>query len=373
MAKKKSAARKRPTSARASSPKQLQRQLERADKALLKALNARAKLAQQLAKARLANDEPAYDPAAEQQLLQWITQESKGPLAEDALRAIFREMLSGSRALFRPLRVAFLGPQYSFSYLAAIERFGSSAKLAPVATIAAVFEELNRGHADFGVVPLENSTDGRVADTLDMFARLPVRICGEVQLRIHHNLLARCPRDEIQEVYSKPQALSQCRDWLAHHLPWVRTVEMTSTTAAAQLAGGKQGAAAIASLLAAANYGLDVVAANIEDNQHNVTRFAVIGGDTASRTGRDKTALMFEIAHQPGALADVMAVFKRARLNLTWIESFPLAGSQSEYLFFVEADGHERDARLRRALEALGRKTVRLEVLGSYAKTEPVG
>jgi chorismate mutase/prephenate dehydratase len=364
---------KKPTASRVLSVKQLERQLERADKDLLRSLNDRAKLALQLAKSRVSHNEPGFDPVLEQQLLKWIANESRGPLSESALQAIFREVISGSRALHKPLRVAYLGPEYSYSYLATIERFGTSAELCPVATIAAVFEELNRGHSEYGVVPLENSTDGRVADTLNMFARLPVRICGEVQLRIRHNLLAKCPRDEVQEVCSKPQALSQCRDWLAQHLPWARTVEMTSTTAAAQLAGDKQGTAAIASMFAASTYGLDVIASSIEDNENNVTRFAVIGGDTATRTGRDKTALMLEIAHQPGALADVMAVFKRGRLNLTWIESFPIKGSQSEYLFFVESDGHERDAKLRRALEALSRKTVRLEVLGSYAKSDPVG
>lgn len=356
---------------RTGSPAQLQRQLERADRDLLKAINARANLAAKLASARLAVGESAHDMLAEEELLERVEKDSKGPLSGSAVRAIFRELASGSRALHLPLRVAYLGPKFSYSYLATIERFGESPDLVPVATIAAVFEELNRGHADYGVVPLENSTDGRVADTLDMFARLPVRICGEVQLRIHHNLLAQCPREEVQEVYSKPQALSQCRDWIAHHLPWARTVEMTSTTAAAQLASDKHGAAAIASRLAATNYGLNIVAANIEDNKNNITRFAVIGGKAAPRSGQDKTAIMFEISHQSGALADVMNVFKRGGLNLTWIESFPLAGSSSEYLFFVETEGHERDAKVRRALESLGKKTVRLEVLGSYAKSEP--
>ena len=198
------------------------------------------------------------------------------------MRAIFRELLSGTRALAKTLRVAYLGPTYSYSHLAAIERFGNSAELVPVATIAAVFEELSRKHVDFGLVPIENSTDGRVADTLDMFTRLPVRICGEVQLRIHHYLLGKCARGEIKEVYSKPQALSQCRDWLAKHLPLARPVEMTSTAAAAQLAAEKPGAAAIASLQAGVNYGLNVLAEKIEDNANNITRFAVIGDHEAT-------------------------------------------------------------------------------------------
>ena len=219
-----------------------------------------------------------------------------------------------------------------------------------------VFDALNRGQADFGLVPIENSTDGRVTDTLDMFARLPVRICGEVQLRIHHHLLGKCRRSEVKEVYSKPQALSQCRTWLARHLPDARTVEMASTTAAARLAVEKPGAAAIASRQAGINYGLDFIAEDIEDNRHNVTRFAVIGDRPPRRSGNDKTSLMFELPHQPGALADAMAIFKRNRLNLTWIESFPMPGTPNEYLFFVEFQGHPEEMRAKRALAASGQE-----------------
>ena len=367
MAKKK-AARKTPSAKSSSTPSQLSRQIERVDRELVKTLNERAKLMQRLAKAKSEDGALGLDAISEHTTLERVLDANRGPMESESIRAVFREILSGARRLVTSLRVAYLGPKYSYSYLATIERFGESVELAPVATIAAVFEELNRGHANFGVVPLENSTDGRVTDTLDMFSRLPQRICGEVQLRIHHNLLAKCPREEVQEVYSKPQALSQCRQWVARHLPWARPVEMTSTAAAAQLAASKQGTAAVASLLAASSYGLDVLAENIEDNQNNVTRFAVIGGDAAPRSGDDKTALMFEIPHRSGALADVMGVFKRGRLNLTWIESFPLAGSQNEYLFFVELVGHQKDAKVQRAITSLKRKTVRLELLGSYPR-----
>jgi chorismate mutase/prephenate dehydratase len=238
----------------------------------------------------------------------------------------------------------------------------------PVGSIAAVFEEVNRGHCDYGLVPIENSTDGRIADTLDMFTRLPVQICGEVNLPIHHCLLGRCARSDVQEVYSRPQALSQCRNWLARHLPQARTIEVTSTSTAAQLARDKPGAAAIASIQAAVHHGLDVLAEDIEDQQDNVTRFAVIGQHAAGRTGRDKTALMFEVAHRPGSLADALAIFKRNRLNLTWIESFPIARPEGGYLFFAELEGHEHDKRVERATQALARRAVRLTVLGSYAK-----
>ncbi len=289
-----------------------------------------------------------------------------GPLSDAVLGAIFRELLSGARELARRTRVVFLGPEFSFSHAAAMEHFGTSSELMPVPSIAAVFDALSRRQAEAGVVPIENSTDGRIADTLDMFARLPLRICGEVQLRIHHCLLGKCARHEVLEVYSKPQALSQCRTWLARHLPDARTVEIASTAAAARIAADKPGAAAIASRQAGIHYALDVIAADIEDNRHNITRFAVIGNQTPARTGRDKTSLMFELPHKPGSLAEALAIFKRNRLNLTWIESFPMPDMPNEYLFFVEFQGHPQDQAAERALDALRRKTVRLEVLGSY-------
>jgi chorismate mutase/prephenate dehydratase len=268
----------------------------------------------------------------------------------------------------KAVRVAYLGPKYSFSHLAAIDRFGDGPDLTPVATIKAVFESIHFHQTDFGIVPIENSTDGRIVDTLDMFARLPTPITGEVELAIHHHLLGKCARGEVLEVYSKPQALSQCREWLAKNLPQAKTIEMTSTAIAAQIAADKVGAAAVASMEAGRHYGLAVIDSNIEDNKNNLTRFAVIGGPAPARTGRDKTALMFAIAHKPGALADAMTVFKRGGLNLTWIESFPMPGTRNEYLFFVELEGHQADARVKRAVDTLRRKAARLDILGSYPK-----
>ena len=287
------------------------------------------------------------------------------------MRAVFRELISGSRSLEKDLRVAFLGPAYSYSHLAAIHRFGQSVELVPVGSIAAVFEEVNRGHADFGLVPVENSTDGRVADTLDMFTRLPVHICGEVELRIHHMLLGKCPRAEVEEVYSKPQALSQCRNWLAKHLPAARTIEVTSTSTAAQLAAEKPGAAAIASLQAGVHYGLDVLAENIEDNQGNPTRFAVIGDEIGA--AHRQRQMRADVRDRPSARRAGRRddIFKRNRLNLTWIESFPIARPEGGYLFFVEMEGHETDARVRRAIEALERKAVRLGSAGLLRQDGP--
>jgi chorismate mutase/prephenate dehydratase len=350
----------------------LRAKIDRIDRDLVALMNERAGLAHEIGKLKDANGQQCYDPAREEEVLARVAELSQGPLSAAAVRSIFRELISGSRALERALRVSYLGPAYTYSHLAALDRFGQSVELVPVGTIPAVFEEVSRGQAQFGVVPLENSTDGRVADTLDMFTRHSVQICGEAQLRIHHYLLARCARADVQEVYSRPQALSQCRNWLARHLPQARTIEVTSTATAAQLAQDKPGAAAIASIQAGIHYRLDVLAENIEDVQGNLTRFAVIGQHAAARSGHDKTAIMFELLHKPGALADAINVFKRLRLNLTWIESFPIAGHDREYLFFAEFEGHHTDARVKRALVALNRKTVRMVLLGSYAKSAVV-
>ena len=242
----------------------------------------------------------------------------------------------------------------------------------PVGTIAAVFEEVERGQAEFGVVPMENSTDGRVSDTLDCFSRSTANLWGAAAADSPLPVGSE-PRDQIQMVYSKPQPLSQCRNWLAKHLPKATLCEVASTAEAAQLARENPDLAAIASLQAGTNYGLPVLAKNIEDQADNITRFAIIANEPAPRSGNDKTSLMLEIAHQPGALADVMAVFKRNRLNMTWIESFPIPGHRGRYLFFVEFVGHQSELKSRRAVAALAKKALRLEILGSYAQGEPVG
>lgn len=365
-------AQRKKTSRRGASPAELQKKIEHLDRNLVESLQERTRLVEHLAELHKENGQLPFDDATERRRLDHLAESSSGPLTSSSVRRILRELASGARALVRPVRVAYLGPRYSYSHLAAVERFGGAADLIPVASIAAVFEEVNRRMVDYGLAPIENSTDGRVVDTLGMFARLPLQICGEVQLRIRHNLLGKCPQGEVREVYSKPQALSQCRNWLARNVPQARMVEMTSTAAAAELASQRQGAAAVASFEAGVNYGLEVIAANIEDNPNNVTRFAVIGGEAPARTGRDKTSLMFELPHKPGSLADATLIFKKAGLNLTWIESFPIPTAPNEYLFFVELEGHSTDAKVKKALAELQRKTVRLEVLGAYEKSEPV-
>ncbi|MFV0444576.1 MAG: prephenate dehydratase [Planctomycetaceae bacterium] len=352
-------------------PENVEAQLLSVDRELVKLANRRAELTIQHLQAQTDIRHAMFDAQAEQQLWERIDMGNNGPLTSAPLRSIFREIISASRAKLKTLRVAYLGPAFSFTHLAAIERFGKSADLIPVSSIAAVFEEVNRSHAHFGMVPIENSTDGRVVDTLDMFTRLPLRICGEVQMAIHHNLLSRSPRSEIVEIYSKPQALSQCRDWLARNMPRATTIEVTSTSTAAQLARDKPGAAAVASRQAAVQYDLEIVAESIEDNAHNVTRFAIIGEEETKPTGRDRTALLLQIPHAPGALSDALQCFKNSKINLTWIESFPLRGPEAGYLFFLDFEGHQNEQRIQKALEFLQKKAVRMEILGSYPRYEP--
>jgi chorismate mutase/prephenate dehydratase len=361
-----------PRAARAASAGNFDGRLRSLDGQLIKLLNQRAELTVQHLQARHDRHEMLFDPQADQDLWQRVEAQNAGPLTPSTLRAVFREIISAARTRIRMVRVAYLGPPFSFTHLAAIERFGRSADLVPVNTIASVFEEVNRGHANYGIVPIENSTDGRIVDTLDMFTRLPLRICGEVQMSVHHNLLSRSPRSEIVEIYSKPQALSQCRDWLARNMPRANLHEVTSTSTAAQLARDKPGAAAIASKQAAVQYDLQIIAERVEDNVHNITRFAVIGDEESRPTGRDRTALLLQIPHTPGSLSDALMSFKKSRINLTWIESFPLRGPEVGYLFFLDFEGHVRDPRIKKALSELERKAVRMEVLGSYPRSEPL-
>jgi chorismate mutase/prephenate dehydratase len=353
-------------------PASLESEIRKLDLELLKLVNRRAAATTALLESRPNPQEGLYDPRADDDLWRALEEANPGPLPNHAVRGVYRNILSAARRRVKAQRVAYLGPPFSFTHLAAIERFGEAADLIPVSTIAAVFEEVNRGHADYGLVPIENSTDGRIVDTLDMFTRLPLRICGEIQISVHHNLLARCPRGEITEIYSKPQALSQCREWLARNMSHARQIDVTSTSTAAQLARDKPGAAAIASKQAGIEYDLQVIAENIEDNSRNVTRFAVIGDQVSKPTGRDRTAVLLQIPHTPGSLADGLSVFKSHKINLTWIESFPLKGPEVGYLFFLDFEGHMSDPRVKRALSELEQSAVRLEVLGSYPRSEPL-
>lgn len=366
--KKPAAPRSRPRGNRAAN---LAADIKRVDAELIKLANKRASLSTKLYEASPDTTAALFTHEVDQALLQRLNA-SNGAMLPNQLRSVFRPILSAARQSVRTTRIAYLGPPFSYSHIAAIHRFGQSADLVPVNTIATVFEEVNRGHVEYGVVPIENSTDGRVVDTLDMFTRLPLRICGEVQINVHHNLLARCARGDITEIYSKPQAFSQCREWLTKNMPQARLIDVTSTSTAAQLAKDKPGAAAVASQQAAYQYELQIVAEGIEDNRNNITRFAVIGEDMAEPTGRDRTALLLQIAHHSGALADSLQAFKKNKLNLTWIESFPLRVPEVGYLFFLDFEGHIKDTKVRKTVQELERKATKLQVLGSYPRGEPI-
>jgi chorismate mutase/prephenate dehydratase len=359
--------------------KSLRTQIDKLDLQILKIINERAGLAAEIG--RLKNDHGAdvFSPAREEEVLQHILeahQKGKGPLDADTVRAVFRELMSGSRALQKVLKIAYLGPEYSYSFLAAVERFGQKVDLIKVGSITAVFEDVNRGQVDYGVVPLENSTDGRVADTLDMFMRLPqIKITAEIRLRIHHCLMANCEQHEIRRVYSKDQALSQCRNWLSKNVPHAQLISMASTADAAKLAQQEPGAAAVASRQAAVQYGLRILFENIEDMPYNETRFAVISlqKEKPAKTGNDKTAVMFRIAHQPGSLVGALDIFKANKINLTWIESFPAKAPKPEYVFFVDFEGHQDDPKVAKALRALQEHCEEVNVLGSFPMAQASG
>jgi len=348
-------------------------ELAQLDEQLVGLLNKRADLYLEKMKGVQTPSKIMFSDQDQQQVWSMIDRINQGPLTSAEMKTIFRPLMSAGRQRIKNIRVAYLGPAFSFTHQAAISRFGEAADLVPVSTIATVFEEVNRGHVDFGLVPIENSTDGRIVDTLDMFTRLPLRICGEVQVHVHHNLLARCDRSEISEIYSKPQALSQCRDWLSKNMPHARLIEVTSTSTAAQLARDKPNVAAVASHQAAMQYDVPIVAECIEDNRNNVTRFAVIGDSVADPTGSDRTALLLQIPHRPGSLSDALEAFRRNKINLTWIESFPLRQPAIGYLFFLDFEGHVSEPRIKKALKELeSLPPDRLEILGSYPRSEPL-
>src|SRR5688572_18743796 len=334
--------------------KALRVQIDKHDLQILELLNKRAAVAAQIGKVKSEAGGEVFSAAREEEVLDNVLRASKGPLQEVTLKAIFRELISGCRALQRVQRVAFLGPEYSYSHLAALGRFGGAVEFVRVGAMPAVFEGVQRKHVDFGLVPLENSTDGRIADTLDCFVRMPqIKICSEIRLRVHHHLLSNAEQIDVRRVYSKAQALSQCRHWLAKNMPQASTHEVSSTADAARLVQTDPHAAAVASREAAVRYGLKVLFHNIEDHPENETRFAVIAAQDSARTGSDKTAILFQVPHTPGSLADVLNVFKTNKINLTWIESFPFKEAKGEYVFFADFDGHHEDPKVKKALKAL--------------------
>jgi chorismate mutase/prephenate dehydratase len=351
----------------------LRRKIDALDRKIVELLNERARVVVEVGRAKRADGTPIYAPDREQVVLKRVAELNRGPLPQNTLQAIYRELMSGSFALERPLRIGYLGPEGSFSHLVAQRKFGASVEHLPLADIRAVFQEVARGRCDLGLVPIENSVGGGVIDTLDAFIEAHVFICAEVVAEIHHNLLANCPPEQIKVVASKPEVFAQCRNWISSSLNEVQLLPVASTAKAAEMAGSEQGLAAIGSVLAAELYGLRIVFENIEDNPNNQTRFFVISKSPAKRSGSDKTAIMFTTAHRAGALVEVLNVFSDYGINLTNIDTRPSKRRNWEYYFFIDAEGHCEDENFEKALAEARDHCGELHVLGSFPRAvEPV-
>lgn len=337
------------------------------DDQILQLLIQRAEAALQIGDLKRHQEGRPYVPEREAEILARLTQRVRPPLSPGAVRAIWGEIFSACRALERPLTVGYLGPRATFTHQAALRHFGSSASYVAGRSIADVFDDVERGRVDYGVVPVENSAEGAVNVTLDRLIDSTAFICGELYLPITQHLLSHA-RDlsEVKAVVSHPQALAQCRGWLAQHLPEVPTQEVTSTAAAAELAAGDVTVAAIASELAARLYGVPVLRPRIEDNPHNATRFLVIGQVRAGSSGRDKTSILFAMRNEPGTLYRILEPFARRAINLTKIESRPAKLRPWEYVIFVDFEGHQDTPAVASALAEVAERTLFLKVLGSY-------
>lgn len=349
----------------------LRGEIDRVDRGLLALLNERASLVRAVGAWKARNGVPVYSAARERDLIAGLVQGNPGPFPSGAIEPVFREIISAMYSLEGSLRVAFLGPEGTYSHLAARNHFGASADLVPCASIGDVFGAVVRGKAELGVVPVENTTEGVVTRTLDAFVDAEdVTICGEVLQRIAHHLLSRSGRiEDVRRVASIGQALAQCRLWLERHLPHAERIETASSAAAAQLASEDPGVAAIGSALAGAKNGLATIEAGIEDRRDNTTRFLLLGRTAPPRSGRDLTSAVFTVRKaQAGALHQLLDPFARHGVNLTSIQSRPMPGKPFEYLFFLDMEGHRDDAPVAAALAEAGGQAHSVRVLGSFPR-----
>jgi len=351
---------------------ELRTEIDSLDARLVELLNERARVVVEVGKYKQRTNSPIYAPDREKAVLDRVRSLNKGPLPNRCLEAVYRELMSGSFALERPLRIGFLGPDGSFSHQAAVLKFGSSVDYVTLSDIGAVFEQVTRGGIDYGLVPVENSIHGGVIDTLDAFLTSPARICAEVLVTIHHHVLATGPWDKVKVVSSKPEVFAQCREFLTTVAKGREIRAAPSTSAAAELASHEEGVAAIGSRLAGELYGLHELFENIEDNPDNVTRFFVISREAARKSGADMTAIMFTTANKPGALADVLDCFKNAQINLTSLEKRPSKKVNWEYYFFIDAEGHADDGGMQRAIDDAKQHCLQMTVLGSYPRAGEV-
>lgn len=351
----------------------LREKIDHVDGQLLRLLNRRARLARQIGE-RKGGTGPVYVPSREHAILARLTALNGGPLPDEAVAAIYREIISASRALETPLRIAYLGPQASYAHMAAEAQFGSSAEFVPVETIPAVFAAVEQGSVDYGVVPVENSTQGSVVTTLDLFIETPLHIIAERSLEIRHCLLSRATRlEQLQRVIAHPQSLAQCQHWLAAHLAGVPTEAASSNSRAAELVRKDTHAAAIAGRLAAERYRLHILEADIQDEAANYTRFAVLNRapQTGKPTGKDKTSLVLSVRDESGVLYRVLKPFADHSINLLRIESRPLKGRPWEYVFFIDLEGHESEPSISEALRQVTPRCTTVKVLGSYVTFLP--
>ncbi len=339
------------------------------DEQIQRLISERAAAAQEVATIKLSHDPQAqfYRPEREVEVLRRIKELNTGPLDDETMARLFREIMSACLALEQPLEVAFLGPEGTFTQAAALKHFGHAMRSVPLGSIPDVFREVDSGSAHFGVVPVENSTEGVISHTLDMFMSSTLRICGEVTLRIHHHLLSRSGTlQQVQRIYSHQQSLAQCRGWLDSNLPHAERIAVGSNAEAAQLARDGEASAAIAGEAAGEIYDLGVLARNIEDETHNTTRFLVIGKKDARPSGHDKTSLLFSSRNEAGGLHTLLTPFAEHGISMNRIESRPSRTSLWEYVFFIDVEGHQEDPKIMSAFAALKNETKLFKILGSY-------
>ena len=345
----------------------LRKKVDAIDERILGLLSRRARITKAIGSAKARRNASVYVPDRETSVYGHILRRNAGPLSDDALRAIYREIMSASLSIEKDVKIAYFGPEATFTHLAAMKKFGSSVGYTPCDTISDVFAEVEHGRADYGVVPIENTTEGAVNHTLDMFIDSDLKICSEIFLEISHNLLSKeRSLERIRTVYSNPHVFGQCRLWLETHLPKALLKEVSSTSRAAEITAGQRRSACIASVYAGRRHGLRLLAGGIEDFAHNVTRFLVVGKTESRPTSKDKTSIMCSVKDKVGALHDILIPFKRHGINLTKFESRPSKVRAWEYYFFVDLEGHTAQRKIAQALRELRSESVYLKILGSY-------
>lgn len=345
------------------------KEIDRIDDEILRLLNERSKSVIEIGRIKKEQDADAnlHTPAREAAIIERLVKQNTGPFPSEAIRPLYREIMSASLSLEGPQKVAYLGPRATFTHMACMQKFGSSAQYIPVHSIKEVFNEVERGRANFGVVPIENTTEGVVNHTLDMFIDSNLVIYGEVLQEVSHHLMSKTGvAEEVKKICSHPQAIAQCRNWLETHMPHVSVSEVASTARAAEMCQEDGTIAAIASELAAQLYGLKVIKARIEDNMNNFTRFLVLSQKPPQRTGKDKTSLMLSIKDKVGALYDLLRPFASHGISMTKIESRPSRRKAWEYIFFVDVEGHMEEERVSRAIEEIKGRCLFMKILGSY-------